>query len=86
MARITVFVGVYNHKHGTDVEVHPTWKDASDASLDIAKEYWEDRADRSAPDDFSQLSRDEILDAYWDDNMYESFEIFKRSMDVIAKS
>lgn len=71
----TVFVGAYEHKHGTDVSAYRTREAAYRAKAAIAREYWGDRADETAPDDHEGLSDDEVISAYFDGNEAEFFGI-----------
>lgn len=75
-----VFVGVYEHRHGTTVSVHASREDAIAAKAQTAREWWHERVDRSAPDDPTGLSTEEVIRAYFDDHKSESYGIYDASL------
>ena len=86
MVEIPVVVGVYDHKHGTDVSVHASDDDATAAFVHIALEYWKDRADNSAPEDprSESWTDQQILDAYFDGNEEEFKETSTHHLRMTA--
>jgi hypothetical protein len=80
---LPIFIGVYTHRHGTDAETYLTPEAVKAAQLKIAKDYWEtDRADRKAPDDWSSLTDDEIIDAYFDGHDSENFDLVQSEITL----
>lgn len=57
-----VWVGIYEHKHGTDVNVFASEELVEAWSQAIADEYWED----FMGDDKKPESRSEMADRYWE--------------------
>ena len=70
-----VFVVIYEHRHGMDVSAHASHGQAYAAVAEIARTWWHERADRSAAADFSSLSDEEVVDAYFTDNKGEFYTI-----------
>lgn len=76
--KIPFWVGVYEHKHGSDTVLYPDRMSAEKAEIAIAIEFWHDRQDSSAPDDPSGLDDQTIRAAYWDgreDEFYSTYEL-----------
>lgn len=85
--KIPVFVCVYSHKHGDDVEVYPTHEAAQEMmAATILSFDWEfSRADESAPVDpvAAGWGNQQILDAYFgEENEHESYFIEERDIQV----
>ena len=76
-----VFVVVYEHRHGMDVSAHASHGQAYAAVADIARAWWHERADRSAAEDCSALSDEEVVDAYFTDNEGEFYTIAPVKVD-----
>jgi hypothetical protein len=77
-----VYILAYSHKHGQDLSAYATEALAEAAKVGIAKEWWEDRADDEAPDDYAALTEDEIVTAYFDENDREWADI--EALDVMG--
>jgi len=76
-----VFVVVYEHRHGMDVSAHASHGQAYAAVADIARTWWHERADRSAAAEFSSLSDEEVVDAYFTGNEGEFYTIEPAKVD-----
>jgi hypothetical protein len=70
-----VWLGIYEHKHGTDIAVYANQAGAEAWRLALAKEFWTDRRDEETPDDPTFLDDEQINAAYWDDNERERFSV-----------
>jgi len=78
-----LFIGVYRHRHGTDIGVHPSAADAEQARRDTAAFFWDTEMpeDTPKPDD-----PDVMADAYFEHMLeshptdFEEFEIEKRTI------
>ena len=70
-----VFVVVYEHRHGMDVSAHASHGQAYAAVAEIARTWWKERADRSAPEDCSTLSDEEAVNAYFEGHEEDFYTI-----------
>lgn len=70
-----VTVLVYDHKHGRDLSVHASHAAGYAAVVDIARTWWRDRADPSAPDDHAALSDEAVVDAYFEGHEREFYDL-----------
>lgn len=70
-----VTVLVYDHKHGRDLSVHASHADGYAAVVGIARRWWKDRADRSAPEDHAALSDEAVVDAYFEGHEREFYDL-----------
>lgn len=86
MAKVSIFVGVHTHRHGTDVYTDTTMEGATATQAKIAREWWEERADTETPEDHSALSDEEVIGAYFDENSDEFYEIVRRNVEIDPKS
>jgi hypothetical protein len=75
-----LFIGIYEHRHGTTVSVHTTEEDAIAAKAQTAREWWHERSDTSAPEDCAGLTDEEVIRAYFDDHPSESYGIYEASL------
>jgi len=80
--KLEVWVTIYSHEHGIDVEVYPTDEAAQKAKADTARRWWGDRADQNATDNHSKLSDHEVNETYWHEHDSEYFEIEQRTLRV----
>lgn len=80
MALGKIFTLLYEHKHGSDISLYFTKEGAEAGAAEIARTFWMDRADHSAPDDCSLMSDAEIIHAYFDNNEREFISIEPRSV------
>jgi hypothetical protein len=76
-----VFVVIYEHRHGMDVSAHASHGQAYAAVAEIARTWWNERADRSAAGDCSALSDEEVVDAYFTGNQGEFYAIEEAKVD-----
>ncbi|WP_448205363.1 hypothetical protein [Azospirillum sp. sgz302134] len=83
-ARVPVFVGLYDHRHGTTVEVHATREAAEAEKAATARTWWAERTDRSAPDDHTSLTDQEVIVAYFDGHPSETYVIEERQVPLHA--
>ena len=76
-----VFVVIYEHRHGMEVSAHASHGQATTAVADIARTWWQERADRSAPEDCSALSDEEVVEAYFTGHEGEFYSIEDSNVD-----
>ena len=76
-----VHVVIYEHRHGMDVSAYASHVEAYAAVADIARTWWQERADRSAPDDCSGLSDEEVVEAYFTDHEGEFYTLEEKQVD-----
>jgi len=77
-----VFVVIYEHRHGMDVSAHASHAEAYAAVAGIARTWWkDDRADRSAVEDCSVLSDEEVVEAYFEGNEREFYTLSESKVD-----
>jgi hypothetical protein len=82
MKTVQVFIGIYSHRHGVDVSADTTMRAALKRQANVARGWWEERADQSAPDDYSDLSDEEVIEAYFDGNEIEFYDIEQTTLDI----
>jgi len=70
-----VHVLVYEHRHGMDLSAHASHEAAFAALAEIAREWWQERADREAPADCSTLSDEEVVEAYFEGHENEFYTL-----------
>ncbi len=63
---MSIFVVVYEYDDVPDVTAFDSLEKANKRVADIAREWWDERADENAPDDHSGLSDEEAIAAYFD--------------------
>ena len=76
-----VHVVIYEHRHGMDVSAHASHAQAYAAVADIARTWWQERADRAAAEDCSALSDEEVVGAYFEGNEGEFYSIEETTVD-----
>lgn len=72
-----VFVTIYDHKHGTDVNVFSTKELATQHRIDIADEWWV----MEYPNKPKPTDPEEMVDAYFDNHATEWFEFAECIVD-----
>lgn len=82
MRAIPVFIGVHIHRHGTHISVHATMDKAIKAKAKTARDWWEERIDQTSPEEHDHLSDSEVIQAYFDGNEDESYEIEETTLDI----
>ena len=84
---MSIFVVVYEYGDGPEVTAFASLEKANKHVADIAREWWDERADESASDDHSGLSDDAAIGAYFDGHesrFYSIQECVVESQDAEA--
>lgn len=63
---MNIFVVVFEYGDGPDVTAFDSLDKANKRLANIAREWWDERADKNAPDDHSTLSDEAVVTAYFD--------------------
>lgn len=74
---MTVYVAIFDHKHGHDISVYQTLEGAERWRVELADDYWHDAF---GPDHEKPADKEKMAQEYWDcmrDNGEEWFSIEK---------
>jgi hypothetical protein len=80
--KIPIVILSYDSGFGVSLSTHETVEQAEAAAAVIARSYWPDRHDLSAPEDHSGLPDDEVRRAYFRPDEPDSYEIEEHLAEI----